>query len=341
MNKQWLITGTLIVAVTGCAMPGFPGGAYRTAQQPRQSSQIARRSAPAGANSPSWTERVTSLLPGVKQPTPAEKAQAAGIDRRRTDPISLDYASGPATSELFLSMAQLSDRGGNKEHARSMYRQALSLEPTNLKALLGLARLEDRQGKLDEALKVYQQAAAAHPQNAKVLNDLGLCLARSGQLVASVQVLDQAVRLQPEKALYRNNIAKVLTEVGRIDEAVAHLSVVHPPAIAQYNMGVLLSQRGKTVEAIHFLTAASHIDPQLQPASAMLADLRGNVPESTANDAVLPTPVSPSYYGPGMAIGPRYTSPTMTSNWPQSQSFPAETAQVPQGNAPLSLPPVR
>ncbi len=338
MKKQSLITGVLIVAVTGCAMPGIPGAPYRMAGKPQKSSQVAKRATPAKADSPSWTERVTSLLPGSKEQTAAEKAKDASLAAQQTDPISLGYPSGPPTSELFLSMAQLSDRGGNMDHARSMYRQALTLEPNNLDALLGLARLEDRDGQLEEALKIYQHAVAAHPQNAKALNDLGLCYARSGQLPASIRVLDQAVRLQPGKALYRNNIAKVLTEVDRVDEAFAHLSAAHPPAIAQYNMGVLLGQKGRTVEAIHFLTAASHIDPQLKPASAMLADLRGGVPESTANDNILPTPMTPPTYGQGMAVGSRYSSP---SSPPQPQPFPAETAQVPQGNSPVSLPPVR
>jgi tetratricopeptide (TPR) repeat protein len=340
VKKQSLITWALIVAVSGCTMPGIPGISNRSAQQSKQAAQMAKRSSAAKAPGSSWTERFTALLPGSKQSASAQAKTASPPDRRN-DPISLDYPSGPPTSELFLSMAQLSDRSGKTEHARSMYRQALSIEPNKLDAMLGLARLEDREGRLDEALKIYQQAAAAHPQNAKVLNDLGLCYARSGQFTDSARVLDQAVRLQPKKALYRNNIAKVLTQVDRVDEAVAHLSAVHPPAVAQYNMGVLLRQRGKTVEAIHFLTAASHIDPQLRPAHAMLADLRGSVPESTASDGILPTPVTPSTYGQNIAVGPRYTAAPVISNRPQSQSFPAETAQVPQGNSPVSLPPVR
>jgi tetratricopeptide (TPR) repeat protein len=331
VKKQSLVIWSLVVAMSGCAMPGIPGFSSRTAQQRKQATQMAK------APSPSWTERVTALIPGSKNSGYSQKKAAAAPDRK-TDPISLDYPSGPPTSNLYLSMAQLSDRSGKTEHARSMYQQSLSIEPTNLDALLGLARLEDREGRLNEALKIYQQAAAAHPQNAKALNDLGLCYARSGQLPASAKTLDQAVRLQPKKALYRNNIAKVLVEIDRVDEAVGHLSSVHPPAIAQYNTGVLLQQRGKTTEAIHFLTAASHIDPQLQPAHALLAELRGSVPESTANDSVLPTPVSAVAYRQGIAVGRRYSTP---SNPPQPQPFPAETAQVPQGNLPVSLPPVR
>ena len=341
MIKQWLTAWALIVVVAGCAMPGMPGASKRAAERPTL----------AKPDSPSWAQR---LLPGSKQSAP-KVARVVSKAQQRTDPISLGYPSGPPTSELYLSMARLSDRGGNVKHARSMYRRAISLQPNNLEALLGLAWLEDRQGRLDGARKIYHRAAAAHPQNAKVLNDLALCYARSGQLLASLQLFERAVQLQPDKALYRNNIAKLLTEMNRMDEAIAHLSAVHPPAIAQYNMGVLLEQRGRTAEAIHFLTAASHINPQLQSASKMLTNLRGDLPKSMANDDVLPTPITlsnnePSMAAkrpsmtvkrPGMAVGPRYASPFATSNRTLSQSFPAEIAQVPLGNLPVALPPVR
>ena len=318
-------------------MPGMPGTLRRTAE----------RSTHARPDRPSWTQRFAALLPGSKKQSAPKVARAVSKAQQRTDPISLGFPSGPPTSELYLSMARLSDRGGNVKHARSMYRRAISLQPNNLDALLGLAWLEDRQGRLDEARKIYHRAAAAHPQNAKVLNDLALCYARSGQLLASLQLIEQAVQLQPDKALYRNNIAKLLTEMDRVNEALAHLSAVHPPAIAQYNMGILMEQRGRTAEAIHFLTAASHINPQLQPARKMLTQLQGDLPESFANDDVLPTPMTPhnnepsmAAKGPGMAVGPRYALPVATSNRPLPQSFPAEIAQVPLGNLPVRLPPV-
>jgi tetratricopeptide (TPR) repeat protein len=334
VKNQSLIAWALVVAVSGCTIPGIPGFSKASAQLPKRSPQMARQpSGPIGA-APSWTERINDFLTGPFQPASAQTA-AARQQALRSDPVSLDYPSAPPTSELFFSMAKMSDRNGNSEHARSMYLQALAIEPNRLDAMLGLARLEDREGRFNEALKIYQQATAAHPQNAQAFNDMGLCHARNKQLEPSIWALDQAVRRQPAKALYRNNIAKVLLQQDRIDEAVAHLSAVHQPAVAQYNMGVLLQERGKTIEAIHFLTAASHIDPQLQPAHAMLADLRGEVSDYPANDNVLPTPVTPQ---PG---GPRYAASPLTTTWPQPQNFPASTAQVPQGYAPVPLPPVR
>ena len=175
MKVQILATWGLILTVTGCTVPGIPGAPYRMADKSKPSAQVAKQTAPTNTSAPSWTERVAAMIPGGKDPAPTPP-QPTTTPEQRNDPISLGFASGPPTSELFLSMAQMSDRTGKPEHARSMYRQALSLEPSNIGALLGLARLEDREGQLGEALKIYQQAAASHPQKRQRTERLGALL---------------------------------------------------------------------------------------------------------------------------------------------------------------------
>ena len=73
----------------------------------------------------------------------------------------------------------------------------------------------------------------------------------------------------------------------------------------------------------------------------MLAELRGSVPATNTNDGILPTPVTPTTYGQNQVVGPRYSSPAVQTAPAQPQAFPAETAQVPQVNSPVTLPPVR
>ncbi len=334
MRSYWYLSLTYIAVATGCASGGFPGGATVARQGFPQQAQLAP-----DAQAPGFTQRmassITSVIPGM-----GNKTETPDPPSTKLDPISLGFASGPPNAELYMSMAELSDRGGNANHARSMYRKSLSLEPNHRDALLGLARLEDRQGRMHEALQIYQQAAAAHPRDAKVLNDLALCYARTGQFAASAELLNQASLIQPQKKLYRNNFAKVLVEMNRIDEAISQLSAVHPPAIAQYNVGVLLNERGRTGEAVRFLTAATHIDPQLLEASTLLAQIKGGAnqlaqtPDPVANDGILPTP--PTAQTAGLPY-PKTNAPSQ----PAYQAIPAETAQVPASEMPVLLPPVR
>src|SRR5690349_12250909 len=188
--------------------------------------------------------------------------------------ITADTAT--ATPELFIGLAQMSHRAGNVSQARQYYQQALALSPTHLEALLGAARMEDREGQLDAAQMLYQRAVAAYPRNATALNDLALCLARRNNFQGARQALQQAIEVEPTKALYRNNIAKVLVELNQQNEALAQLSAVHPPAAAQYDLGVLLSQRGRDREALQYFTQANKLDPSFEPARLAVMQKTGS-----------------------------------------------------------------
>ncbi len=340
VRKHWLLSWTLLAATVGCSSYGAPG-VMRTAQQPQPTQYAA--TPPVQQGGPGFTQRMMAAIPGMPQAGAKPNPNVLQPSRQKLDPISLGFSqSGPPNAALYLAMAQMSDQGENVDHARSMYQKALSLEPGNLKALMGLARLEDRQGRMQDAVQVYQQAFVAHPKNVQVMNDLALCHARLDQLTWSLQLLEQATQLEPQKALYRNNIAKVLIEMNRLDEASAHQAAVHPPAVAQYNMGVLLNQRGRSEEAARFLTAATHIDPQLQEARTLLSQITSSTTQvvdagvSAPNDSILPTPMAA-----GVAPAGAYPTTGAISTGPVMQTIPTETAQVPVGHAPALLPPVR
>jgi tetratricopeptide (TPR) repeat protein len=323
------------------------------------------------ASQSSWTDKMTAPFKSLTSKKKPDVAQS-----KEVDPISLGFKSGPLTPSLYVSMAQMSDQGGNVPHARSLYQQALSIDPKNLDALLGLARLEDREGNLQAALQNYQQAVNNHPQDARAYNDLGLCHARSGQMQSSLQCLDQAVRLRPDKALYRNNIAKVLIEQNQFDAALAHLAAVNEPAVANYNMAALLQERGRSNEAMPFLQRALAMKPQFTEASTLLASITGGATAPQVAMASMPTQTAPMMaapYGtaqiqvsapivgtapmatqvsaqedikqmsnaPSEAINSTYPSTGVPAMIPKPQYLPAHTALAPVGYEPATLPPIR
>ena len=337
MHKHWILSGLLLgcTSLAGCAGPGFSGEGSQLAGQPQAEQLAALQN---GGQQSSWTQKVTNVFTGK----PANQLIGPSKPKGSTqlDPIALGFASGPPNAGLYLAMAKMSDQGGNPSHARSMYHRALTMEPKNLEGMLALARLEDREGQLDAALHYYQQAAHTHPQSAKALNDLSLCFARRGQLTEALPPLEQAIRIEPAKQLYRNNIAKVLIELNQVQGALQHQSAVHSPAVALYNLGVLLNQRGRDAEAVQFLTGALQTDPSLTAANTLLGQLSGAASQvaqaqragtpSATNDYVLPTPQTSPYPTTGAV-----------SASPAFQTVPAETARVPVGYAPAMLPPVR
>jgi tetratricopeptide (TPR) repeat protein len=191
------------------------------------------------------------------------------------DSISLDTPTGPPTPQLVISMAQLAEKQGDIFQARRQYQQALAKWPGHVDVLRAAARMEDRQGELRLAETLYRQAVNANPNHAGALNDLGLCLARQGQLDASMQVIEQAITLQPQKPLYRNNAATILVEMRQDQRALAHLTAVHAPAEANYNLGQLLVQRGRPGDAAAYFQTALQLNPELQAAQVALGQLQG------------------------------------------------------------------
>jgi len=354
VRKHWILSCWLSATVFSFVGTVLSGAA--TAQGAGQSQALSawQNGGVPAQQKVSWTQKFTGVFKGKSSnqaygPQRIEPLKSSGSTA--LDPISLGFASGPPNADLYLSMAKMSDLGGNTPHARSMYQRALSIDHKNLEGMLALARLEDREGQLDAALHYYRQAVQTHPQSPKALNDLSLCFARRGQLNEALPPLEQAIRLQPTKPLYRNNIAKVLIELNQIDGAVQHQSAVHPPAVAQYNVGVLLHQRGRDAEAVSFLAGANQADPNFAAANALLAQLTSNAQQPIAqasgiqtpgiqtlgiqapratNDHVLPTPRTSPYPTTGAV-----------SATPTAQAVPAETARVPVGYSPMSLPPVR
>lgn len=336
MRSIVFVSSGLCLIAMGCTTPGVnqavPPNAFGTPQSQQTS----------------WTQKLTAPLSSMlPEQNVARKTAAAAPP----DSISLQFKSGPPTASLYLSMAQMSDQGGNTEYARSMYQKALSMEPKNLDALMGLARMEDRLGNLQAAVQIYTRAATLYPKDAGVINDLGLCYARNGQMQQSLQLLDRAVRMRPDKQLYRNNVAKVWIELGRVDLALAHLEAVYEKPVANYNIAVMLTERGRTAEAVNYLNSALALKPEMKEAVSLrrslchgglpttagggqFATVAGSVkPAARTDDTILPTPALSS--GPTINF-PSTGAPALI---PQPQNKPTETARVPLEQSPTLFPP--
>jgi Tfp pilus assembly protein PilF len=318
VRNFWYATWATACLTAGCAgnnNPG-PGGAL-----PAQIGAAGPYGQQYAAQQPTWTERITAPFAAptaleARQETIAA-ATAERLRRQEIDPISLGYGGQPPSAQLYVAMAEMSCRAGNVPQGRSLYQKAVSLEPKNVEALLGAARMEDREGRMDVAVTLYERAAAAEPKNPSVFNDLGLCLARQGKMPEAERALARAVQLEPAKALYRNNIAKVQVEMNRMDAACGHLAAVYPPAVVNYNMGVLLYQRGRAAESERFLAAALAMDPSMEPARTLLSELRpaptyqvARAPQGTATTvpAAAVTPVTPAE---AVSMPPSESAPTL------------------------------
>jgi len=220
----------------------------------------------------------------------------------------------------------LMENQGKFADAEQHYLKALKLAPNDLSALVGLARMHDRQGRASQAIEVYQRALKAHPQSGLVLNDMGLCYARQRQFEPALTAMTRAVERTADNAKYRNNLATVLVETGHIDQAVQTMSVGSSAAVAHYNVGYLLHQKGLTADATRHFQQALAIDPALTPAREMLAHLGGNFG------------AQPLTQSPRPAAAPQYETARLPATTQPSGYFDASSPSPPTTTAPAASP---
>jgi tetratricopeptide (TPR) repeat protein len=330
MRKFWF-ANCLLAASVGCTStsgPASTGGFTSTGGAP---------GAPGAVVAPAPTGWTGKFVASMKE----QSEKAFGSPKRQVAPpaaaTSAPFDPKEATPELHVALAQMAHRSGQIDQARQHYQKALAMDPKNLDALLGAARLEDREGRLDVAQMLYQRAAKTHPKSATAQNDLALCYARRGDLPTAARILDQAIRIEPRKALYRNNVAKILVEMNQIKPAMDHLAAVHTPAVANYNMAVLLSERGREQESTPFLQQALSLDPTMQPAREMLVQL--TTPQPGMERSIVASQPGPAGYPTYMADAilptPEVVAAAPTESWVVPTSVaPAATPM------PVLLPPV-
>lgn len=271
-----------------------------------------------------WRHPITYFSAAVSEMPGASVFKGDKQAEQAPDKLSLDTPIAPATPRYYIAMAQMAEQKNQPAQARTQLQQALVKWPRDVDLLRAAARLEDRQNNLPTAEMLYGRAVAANPQHAGAHNDLGLCFARQGKFNEAVQSIEQAINLQPDKALYRNNAATVLVEMRQDQRALAHLSAVHSPADANFNIGQLLVDRGRPHEAYSYFQHALELDPTMQSAQDAMARLNG-APTPTAQYAAEPT-IAPQ------AIAPSY-GPQLAPQQPVSEpTFPA-TARGPALNS--------
>ena len=232
----------------------------------------------------------------------APKPAAAPSD----DPLSLQ-STGKPDVKLYVAMARLLEEKGQLAEAEKQYQKGLEDSPQDLKALLLYAQLKDRLGEPNEATKLYQRAIHAHPKEGAVYNNLAIHYARQSMYRESLAAFQKAIVLQPKNVRYRNNAAVVLVQLNRSQDAFFQLCAVHDPAMAHYNLGVLLAKNGQPQPAVQQFSLALHVNPSLLPARQWLERLgaipRASAPRMAADDPRVAARMVPDSGQPPSAAG--------------------------------------
>lgn len=192
-------------------------------------------------------------------------------------PGTADVARGdemrhPAT--VHVAYARWQEQQKQLPQARQSYQLALNHDPRSVEALLGLSRLDRLAGRYSEAELHLQRAEKLRPHDPLVAAAWGEHYAAQGRWPDAIRRYEAAIERAPEEAIYKHQLAVALMKVGDIPGSLAVFAKLVGPAEAHYNVGYLLQQQGKLLEAEEQFQRAIAMKPELQPAQTMLAKVR-------------------------------------------------------------------
>lgn len=210
--------------------------------------------------------------------------------------------------------------------AREAYQKVLDHDPKSVEALLGLSRLDQLAGRTNVAVQHLEQAQKLHPSNPLVYAGWGEFYAAQQNWPLAIERYRQAIELAPDELLYKHQLAVVMTKSGAINDGLARFTTLVGAAEAHYNVGLLLSQQGRDVEAQEHLQRALALKPELTPASTLLARLN-------RERAHAPMLAAAPHVAPGVAAGAPL-APALAQ--PVVQPFAKPSAAPPIAGAPVA-----
>jgi len=188
----------------------------------------------------------------------------------------------------FLRAGMANERTGNYPAAVKAYERGLAIEPDNVELLNALGFSLFQQGRSKEAVVALEKALVVDPKHAKAHNNLALAAIDSGELEVAEAHYRESLAINPQPAIY-NDLGFVLERQGLPDEAAEAyrnaLKLDPRSATAHYNLGSSLARSGKFAEAESHLRKSLTISPNTQTYTGLgivLSQL-GRTDEAVAN----------------------------------------------------------
>ncbi|MCX5789705.1 MAG: tetratricopeptide repeat protein [Elusimicrobia bacterium] len=193
----------------------------------------------------------------------------SGSQREAVDLYRQAIVLDPELAETHTSLGAALDSLGRAREAMGEYREAVRLDPrlADARANLGAALL--KQGMAAEAAAQYREAVSLKPEEPRLQHELGVALLRLREPAAAAERFRAAVRLNPDFADELFVITRELVRERRFEDAAFLLRQVlrdRPELVmGHYNLGVVLEDQHRPLDAVEEFKAALAIDPRLRP----------------------------------------------------------------------------
>jgi predicted O-linked N-acetylglucosamine transferase (SPINDLY family) len=176
-----------------------------------------------------------------------------------------------------LNIAVQHHQSGRLDVAEALYREILSIQPSNPDALHLLGVLTHQRGHHDEAVELIERAIAANPSGAAAYRgNLAAALRALGRFGEAVVACRAAAAASPRDPQAHNNLGVALKDAGQFNDAATayRRAIVLKPdyAEAHYNLGIVLVELGQTSDAIASYRQALAHRPDMAKAANNLGE---------------------------------------------------------------------
>jgi tetratricopeptide (TPR) repeat protein len=187
------------------------------------------------------------------------------------------------------------------EGAIKCFKEVMKIDPNNFDAYVNMGVTLAGQGRYDEAVSCYEQAIRLHPKNASAYRNLGVLLTDHGHIDEAIAVFHKGLEHKPDFAcVLHTGLGTLFLQQGKIDEAIYELQLsvsMKPDATAFNNLGVALTFKGRTDEAMQYHKRAVKLEPRNAEAHYDIANIL--LSQDKLEQAI-------SEYGKALSINPKY-----------------------------------
>ena len=210
----------------------------------------------------------------------AESKTEAALSAARQAYECRSGASASLMPGIVYNYALLCEKTGDTDSAVALYREVLSYDPSNVKALTNLGALCLAQSDADTAVAFLERAYAQEPGNFEVNNNLGSAYRMKGDWESAVTYYQHALAAQPGNATVLENLARAYASAGRYEDArVLYEDVLKASPQnwgAWYDAAKVCISLGDTERARSYLRGIQSGSPSFrqEEVSLLLASLR-------------------------------------------------------------------
>ena len=177
-------------------------------------------------------------------------------------------------AKIHLAYAAWHEQAGDYSEARESYLKVLEKSPKDVDAQLGLARIDRAFGRGDQADAQLKKALKLFPKEPKVHVAIGQAYAAKQEWAQALDSMQTAHKLAPYETIYEFHLAVVEVNAGEFEPALEHFTRSIGEAEAHFNVGYMLKEKGRKVEAEKHLVKALKLKPELKQAQETLAAIR-------------------------------------------------------------------